>query len=342
MGQALDSPTYDPAWRYRVAEVLAGANGKGERPVELKQDGALCAWLEPLRTPAESSVKQRQRLLGWHQTEMRGWLEALLLTDLTYTQIAAELGGVDPADVALYQQVFYNVRDTQGAVIDFQRKRLLHGLQGQPALTPDDVLKRGVLSGGTGMLGTLIPVYDPTMVADKKAPDMTLSRLVDAEVTRRVLANTMDSSDLIRLQSVAIDRSRQHYDLLDRKGERDDGWAQMQDLMQVFAPRLIEARRNDIEMRDQKKALERKLMVENRIRGEPVTDKGPDAMADLGRRMQQRFAEEDPAPAVHPAAKQGTTSMRTADKSVAKAFDVVTAKLAPVVNQLSLVNFPTG
>ena len=137
-------------------------------------------------------------------------------------------------------------------------------------------------------------------------------------------------------------RQRQHYDLLDRKGERDDGWAQMQDLMQVFAPRLIEARRNDIEMRDQKKALERKLMVENRIRGEPVTDKGPDAMADLGRRMQQRFAEEDPAPAVHPAAKQGTTSMRTADKSVAKAFDVVTAKLAPVVNQLSLVNFPTG
>lgn len=212
------TPADDPVgfhldWRHRVATAASRVIPCMGRDPDLK------ACFQHLHHRPNPSF---DRITLWHSTATGRLLEAYLVTGSPVEAIAVELG-LTQEDVRLYCAIFWAVRD-QDRPIQGVLARLRADLRGKDE-HEDDLLRLALL-GLDGLRGALGMGTAP------------LDKLVDQELTRRVMSGKMRTSDLVRLQSNAVMGRRLELESQDPGAPMRESLEFMQHLMSAFAPRM--------------------------------------------------------------------------------------------------------
>lgn len=120
----LDGPHYAPDWRHQLARIWVN-NPEADMPLQLLQDDPYLeaqitylstqvvglSILEETRPTVATRANMVQDQLN--HGDLRQRMQALLLTDATYTEIGQDLA-VDASVVRYFEQVFFNCRNTDG------------------------------------------------------------------------------------------------------------------------------------------------------------------------------------------------------------------------------------
>lgn len=135
-------PEYDPDWRNKVAKAWAGAQGTIVMPPNITND----IWIKgqkyyydhlTTKVMDDKATWMNALVHGWHENgvvnNLKLCLEPMLLTEVPYTVIAADLLGTHygedgPKLIHLYERLFYDCRDEDGTMSDIalRRKWLAH------------------------------------------------------------------------------------------------------------------------------------------------------------------------------------------------------------------------
>lgn len=223
-----DAILYDLDWRSMVAQAAAD-NGVARLPVAVRKDGDIKALLACLKRAANMS-NSCLAATSIRRSSLRPVAEAMLLTDAGNAQIAAATG-FDPEAVRFYEALFFNVRDKNGVPKPPQLMRMATDIEshGEPAGAQEKfthALATAALRGGYPMVASLLPDQRP---ANGSRP---LSRMVEAELHRRLLRGELSTSALLRMRDLDIAEARMKHDT---GQDDDDGYkAQYIKLMQFI------------------------------------------------------------------------------------------------------------
>lgn len=135
-------PEYDPDWRNRVAKAWSGTKGTVVMPEKITSDPWIVSqkyYFDHLSTTVmdDKATWMNALVHGWHENgvinNLKLCLEPMLLTEVPYTVIAADLLGTHYGEdgaklVQLYERLFYDCRDADGTMSDIalRRKWLAH------------------------------------------------------------------------------------------------------------------------------------------------------------------------------------------------------------------------
>lgn len=223
-----DAILYDLDWRSMVAQAAAD-NGVARLPVAVRKDGdikALLACLKRATNMSESCLAAT----SIRRSSLRPVAEAMLLTDAGNAQIAAATG-FEPEAVRFYEALFFNVRDKNGVPKPSQLMRMATDIEShdEPAGAQEKfrhALATAALRGGYPMVASLLPDQRP---ANGSRP---LSRMVEAELYRRMLRGELSTNALLRMRDLDIAEARMKHDT---GQDDDDGYkAQYIKLMQFI------------------------------------------------------------------------------------------------------------
>lgn len=223
-----DAILYDLDWRSMVAQAAAD-NGVARLPVAVRKDGDIKALLACLKRAANMS-ESCLAATSIRRSSLRPVAEAMLLTDAGNAQIAAATG-FDPEAVRFYEALFFNVRDKNGVPKPSQLMRMATDIEShdEPAGAQEKfthALATAALRGGYPMVASLLPDPRP---ANGSRP---LSRMVEAELHRRLLRGELSTSALLRMRDLDIAEARMKHDT---GQDDDDGYkAQYIKLMQFI------------------------------------------------------------------------------------------------------------
>ena len=223
-----DAILYDLDWRSMVAQAAAD-NGVARLPVAVRKDGDIKALLACLKRAANMS-ESCLAATSIRRSSLRPVAEAMLLTDAGNAQIAAATG-FDPEAVRFYEALFFNVRDKNGVPKPSQLMRMATDIEShdEPAGAQEKfthALATAALRGGYPMVASLLPDPHP---ANGSRP---LSRMVEAELHRRLLRGELSTSALLRMRDLDIAEARMKHDT---GQDDDDGYkAQYIKLMQFI------------------------------------------------------------------------------------------------------------
>lgn len=298
-----DPAWYDPMWRHRVAMACA-SQGLGIPP-ELKDDQYFLLAYDYAMALQNGGAAQPDTLarqfgayniaFGWSQGKdgnpTRFTMDALLLCPSELDQILAAIK-LPSELIKTYERCFFNVRMDDGKPVNTLTLKNL-GLGAPQRITensPADLQMRA--QGLITPVGALMAQWGMNCDVDDGPPTpKTYRRTFD--LGRNALEYNIRNNRIGNEELVALYSQEQEFELKRAEVAKEgasSGWGQLTDLMQVFAPRLMVARRADFELRDQQKALERKLLVENKIKGTVVDDKGmPYAQSQLSTKLQEQF-----------------------------------------------------
>jgi hypothetical protein len=301
VGYALD-------WRCQIATVIAAGN-QADVPPEIRNDADIQAWAHYLQRQAKRPAKsdQRyQRLAAWHAgSPIKGILEAMLLTEADYAAIGESLD-IGPEDVRLYQTIFFDVRDEQGKLKAPHLLRVrfpAEGRDGGPVPPPMTVLREAALTGGRGMLDSLLQRQQAGSTKAPK-PDEAIDRLVQQELLRRLLGGQMQTRDLVRLRHVGLVAQQVQAKVAERTGE-DDKWRKAyMEMLQDTAPTLLAVSKSPEQMALAEEALRRRLSMEQKIRRTDIPDAGvPAAQQAVAEKLREHL-QHDAAPLNAPVASR--------------------------------------
>ena len=234
-------------------------------------------------------VRNRLALVeSWPDASMAGVLQPMLLTDLNYTAIAADLGGLDAEAVRLYEMSFFNVRMDDGQL---RPKQVLFAKFMANDGAWSDVHRAALLCGRDGLhdaLGLL-----PTRDKDKQRNEATAratQAMAGQELFRRMLRGEVDTRDLLKIKQIQLDAQRLQHELQTQEGSESEAMGLVRKILELTAPKL--APLPDVDHEEEMNATIRRKLAEERIKKEPVPDKGMPTAAELNRRrVESRLAQ---------------------------------------------------
>jgi hypothetical protein len=216
-----DPVAYQPDWRH----CLAVASQDSRLPPCYAADPELRAyWLHlrrRARSPLEPGVRPepQDRIAGWKTGQTGRLLEAYLVTQASYAEIAHDLG-LDTADVQQYGALYWDVRNAEGrprpGVLACLRARQENGL-----------LRIALLGGTQGLRNSL-----------GTGQEQEMEEMVNHEIMMRIREGGMNTRDLARLQSNALMRRRIELEGQNQNEPLRESLEFMQHLMSAFAPRM--------------------------------------------------------------------------------------------------------
>jgi len=278
-----DNPLgYSLDWRYQIARAVFELPDTARPSIHDPDARALLLHMlrrqkVPLRPGEKPSLFDR--VVEWQSSTARPLIEAFLVAASTYDEAAGDLG-VPVKEITLYGQLFFDVRDDQGKV----RPGILMGMLA--TTEPDDDparLRRIALTGGIqGLRGVLC--------ADVPRKEASLDHLVEAELTRRLHAGELRTSDLVRLQANAIARER-----IAAEQQDDSQPAMLQavqtvtDLLALTKPRMVSLDRSPEQTAVTNQAIQSRLQAQRNIGATPVEDDSERGREALTEMMQRGF-----------------------------------------------------
>lgn len=288
----VDSPQYEPDWRYKLARAVI-KDPELDMPLIMIQDDPYLeaqltymldantgrSMLEQCRPtpPAKANVIHDQVAGG----DLRQRLQALLLTEADYSEIALDLG-LSPTVVRYYERVFFNCRTDQGG-LPHSAQLLWFALGGNSRLVGygrarDHMIWRmvAVTMGYTGVAYSwgLSHTARPT----ETTRDM-MNRCFDAGVGRLISQYAGGTAPLVEVQ--ALFSHYVAYERLQRENEKGHNEAAeaLWMLIKALAPKLSE--HANVQSLGAA-ALERQLIdqasnaaAQTAIDGTQIEDKGP-------------------------------------------------------------------
>jgi hypothetical protein len=240
-------------------------------PESVRTDADIRTWrqyLSPRRKTGAKVTGYCRQVEGWNeQAAMAGLLEALLLSEATYDQIAMELGGLDPEVVRFYQSSFFNVRDNNGALVDnlSLHARFDQDQQAGPNVQARATWQRAGLSG----FKTLASLLRPTHTAGTK--DDPIDQLIRQELLRRVLTRQLGSRELILLQQTKMEIERTKAEMAKTAGQDNEGWVLARKMLEMVRPQVAIGQQHNEE---NQRALRNVKATEASIRATQVADSG--------------------------------------------------------------------
>lgn len=277
----VSTPAEDPAaypldWRLRIARLLSD----GRRVNPIPGDRCVGGWLRFLRTRrmdrADRELHERALALR-ESAPLAALLDALLLTEADYAMIAADLPGLSPEVVQLYEQSLFNVRTDAGELRPLHLLRLrfeadLHDADDMPAM-----LKKAALAGGYAFVKAMWPSGSAGDVQPAANLVATTKALIERELTRRVLSGRMETRDLLRMKQVQIETERLQHEQHSVQSGADEAWQLVRGILELTAPKLPLPPKGDTKAAND--ALHNRLASEQRIATQPVQDGGAYAAA---------------------------------------------------------------
>ncbi|MCE9614823.1 MAG: hypothetical protein K8T26_11140 [Lentisphaerae bacterium] len=258
-----DPLAFELDWRMRLARAIVSARASGRFSLTRCDDDVRQAvrYLEHRAShPVNLPEAPHDRVLVWSTTMTGAMIEALLLTVLAFEEIGLRLN-LAASDVRLYSRLMCDTRDDGGRARPEILARVKLELQGAAA-TPGIQLKRMALHGGAELLDQ--------MVGTTGQP-VDLLRLVDNELTRRVVTNELTSGDLIRLQATGLLRRRLEHELAPPQGEAD-GWAFTRKLLSGLRIQVTGATKTPEQQAAQTQAIQEHFEAQQRVSRTPVTE----------------------------------------------------------------------
>ena len=208
-----DALLYDLEWRSKIAQA-AFDNGIVRVPAAVRKDGDIQTLLACLKGAAKQNASCLAAI-SIRRSSLRPAMEAMLLTDVGNSQIAAAMG-VDSKVVDFYEALFFNVR-ANGSPKPDQLMRMATDMEsrGEPTGAQEKfqfALASAALKGGYQMVAGLLPDNCSTSAS------RPLSKMVTAELSRRLLRGELSTSALLRLRDLDIAEARMKHDT----GQDDD------------------------------------------------------------------------------------------------------------------------
>jgi hypothetical protein len=277
-----DPVTFDLDWRHKTATALVNTPGRKQLPEVVRKDSDIRMWrqyLSPRRKIGAKATEYCRQVEGWHdQPAMAGLLEALLLSEASYDQIAGEIGGLDPDAVRLYQAMFFNVRDADGQL---NGSLALHARFAQDQQAGANVPARVTWQrAGLNGLKTLATLLNPNRTPARAKVD-PIDQLVRQELLRRVLTRQMGTREMLLLQQTQVDIERTRLEMSKHVGQDSEAWDLVHNILGLTRPKLVAPQKHSEE---QLQGLRNVQNTEAKIRAsQPPTDRGMDGMiATLG------------------------------------------------------------
>ena len=231
---ASDPVGYDLDWRYRMAQ--AAAKG-GEGPKAAKpEDPVVAMWARYLKDKQRVSAADRRLLetaLGWSLSALAGLLQPALLSEAGYPDIAADLGGLDEAAVALYERSFFNVREPDGSL---RPPALLAARFLGPGASPVPAYRAALQAGYSGVLAVM------GLPGGERRRDETgnaIQAIAGQQLLERVLSGQVATRDLIRIQQLAVAQDGMRFKQ-GKGGDQDEALSELTGiLLAAIAPRVV-------------------------------------------------------------------------------------------------------
>lgn len=277
-----DDPVfYDPMWRARIGTVC-GTTGI-DLPALVKDDAYVRMAYEYTRAIQEGmpidtlgrKFNDYHIALGWAERRegnpTRFQMDAMLLCPSKFDRVV-ELIRLPKDLIRVYEQCFYNVRaidDTPPSACMLQNL----GIGAPQRITdasPMDLQMRARAIGTPAE--TLMLNWGMWVDPSVNQPEMVIYNMAEAELKYLIRTRQLSGEEYCTIMGHGLTFLKQKAEA--QKEAPDTGWSQLTDLMHVFAPKLLVAKRTDIEMRDKQKALERKLQIENNIKKTTIEDRG--------------------------------------------------------------------
>jgi hypothetical protein len=286
-----DPVFYDMDWRFLAADSAA----KGGVSNPFPGDACVGNWLRYIHgRRTDRAVRELHvRVKALRESErLAPVLDAMLLTGADYGTVAADLPGLTPEQVQLYEKSFFNVRADGGELrpAHLLRIRFRDGLQ-RAGDTAEAELMRAALAGGYGLVKEL---WAGGISGNaKQATDLaTVNReLIERELTRRVLDGRMETRDLLRMKQVQIEAERFRQETLATGSGADEAWGLFRGVLELVAPKMAQPQ-GDAKATNE--ALRNRMAAEQRIAAQPVEDRGAmAASAAMHDRLRQRAAGAD-------------------------------------------------
>lgn len=208
---------YDLDWRARIVEAVAASNMK--MPKAHKNDLAMNALLACLKGARKQDPGCRGAMAIRSSPTMSRVVEAYLLTRASTSQISSDTG-FSNGGIALYEQLYFNVRNRYGDPLQPQLIRLAFELESTaepatPAEKLERMLRKAALDGDIQLLRRCIPHRRAAISTGSFA-----ATLVQRELTRRLLRGELSTGSLIKLRELEIAEDRMNLSL-NKSGEPD-------------------------------------------------------------------------------------------------------------------------
>lgn len=292
-----DSLSFELDWRSQVASVIAKNHKRVRLPVEVRGDSDIGDFVRFLRKGAKTrpDLKRRcERINSWHGVAASRYIiEALLLTEAPYEQIASDIDAESAEDVRLYQSLFFNVRGDSGQVksallrLRFSPAGNQEGDADQPAAR---LWKLAALTGGYPLL---LQVWGIVRSADQDSPkkgtaDITQA-LVGQELLRRLLQGRVENRDLIRMQQIRIERERLQHEIHGSQPNTNEGMELVRRILTIMRPQLapLPPVGSEAALADK-----HRQAAERRIKMQTIKDRGPQGAAEeMSRRLRQKLSQ---------------------------------------------------
>lgn len=263
-----DPIAYQLDWRHLV--VLAAYDRKTDIvtiPFKLWCDDDLRRYAMYIRyrarRPQDDDVvpPRHTRLAQWHQHTTGRLVGAYLVTNATYAQIATDLG-LDADEIRLYGSLFDDVRDQQGRPIAGVLTRLRAEMAANQATDP--LRRTALMAGLPGLRAALDSVQ-------AEEPQELLDRLVESELTRRVMSGQMRTAELARLQASTNLRQR-----LDAQQSPDRQSTEVMklamEIIGVTAPHMLRIEQTAAELEASNVAIESRIASQRTATGMPTPE----------------------------------------------------------------------
>ncbi|MFC1453568.1 hypothetical protein ACFLQL_00120 [Verrucomicrobiota bacterium] len=315
-----DSPlNYEPDWRFKVASKLSTEENDQVLPSELTDDEVILNTSRYLNCVKENGnyipdeYKAYQSVALWYEdTEpqaVRHYLEALLLTDRTYSGISDDLG-VDEELINLYEKIFFNIRDEQGYLIKVRPLKLRFAFgelasieevqekKNKANFNADPIeWKIAAVQHGYLMLSTIWGLNkDQTTEEAELQYYKTALTLNRGLILKRTLRGQISNFDLNQAHSNFIDFKRLQHDIESDKNKLNlPGQHGIVDnvgtrILKMMAPKMIELKVSKEETIKQNKALQQKLLVDAKIKKTDIVDHGVKvAGAEINKDIKERL-----------------------------------------------------
>lgn len=305
-----DSPVdYQPDWRHAIATAMADLVCASEIAEE-DSDIILrhMRFMKRNRVTNDKSklpkeYKDHKITFDWYADDgvansFKYFLEALLLTNRTYKEIAEDLG-ITWQQVRLYEQLYYNIRDDEGMdksarvlKLRFANTRKANQV-GDMARYTD--WKRVAASLGYNVLMALWGWHthedDIAIQRDLVAGTRALSagRIIRGEINNfDINGLTKNYNDRLRLEHEKESANIARGQLSDGSSPLKSAWYM---LLQDLGPRMVPATVTEEELRLKQAGLRNKLQAQQNINDVEVEDRGSQAIADFSASMRKQLTE---------------------------------------------------
>lgn len=309
-----DTPVdYQPDWRHCIATAMSDMLTVADLPEEdtdiiIKHMRFMkCNRPDGSNKKQPAEYKDHKIVFEWYADDgatnsIKHYLEALLLTDRSYKEIAADLS-VKWQQVRLYEQLFYNIRDEDGN--DTQAKILKLRFAGRENQT-GNLARYTDWKKAAASLGyhVLLAAWGYHILDDDV--QLQIQRLLVAGTrglsAMRIVRGEINNFDINGLTKNYVDTLRLEHEKEQANQERNklsggsnsplkSAWYM---LLQDLGPRMVVPAATEAEMRLKQVGLRNKLQAQQNIDNVQLEDKGPQAIQEFSATVRKQLTEGTP------------------------------------------------